>query len=616
MKLMFSDSTLDVYVDDMLVLQVPNEFYHGGNTNTISRIGVRCSGNIAEFEPIKIAQIDQSGGGDLDISRKKQQNYDYYYPLTMLALSGAGYDTFLPNDNSIFSKDNILMTTRAFDDYYENNDKVNNRVTIDRFLDYVRKGGTLTIFNTENPIDGWFEEAFSIKSISDKNAGFNSVVEPTAGMHFVNLSGTTPRIGTTSPDVAIESYYQMDSQKVSPFAMEKNYGKGKIILVNAAGFFDALSREPEKYFSRLGDTSILIGIDSDSNNKNKTNTKLTPIPPTYNLGKLRITGTSAINGSSLLLPFESENTPNRYFVEDISILTNNTGGGDLPALSSKGRDADNNNSITEQKSDLRGDRTSIARNILIKNLELQGLYNVTLKSEGTIQLPSPTAPYSKSNYVSLSIPNAFDMEVSLSNDSSAQITLGNGTEKTVETDGSNNSKVKTADTYDSAQIYVHNIRDDRAHGNPVSVLMKRPQILAHGNATFDSLFQGRQDFDVFKGIEGNLFETRNDSKIDLKLDYIDSYYSSSNRKQTEDYVTYIDSVNVDRTSKSATDPLIELRIPGDISDAAKQAGIEVPWEKALFSVGNVVALIFFVVAAGVIILIVWPRFRNQIKASR
>jgi hypothetical protein len=65
----------------------------------------------------------------------------------------------------------------------------------------------------------------------------------------------------------------------------------------------------------------------------------------------------------------------------------------------------------------------------------------------------------------------------------------------------------------------------------MSALMKRPEILAHGNATFDSLFQGRQDFDVFKGIEDNL-ETRNDSNIGLKLDYVDSYYRSSKRKHT------------------------------------------------------------------------------------
>ena len=64
----------------------------------------------------------------------------------------------------------------------------------------------------------------------------------------------------------------MDSQKVSPFVMEKNYGKGKIIFVNVAGFFDAVSREPEKYFSRLGDIPILAGIEPD-NNKNKTNAK-------------------------------------------------------------------------------------------------------------------------------------------------------------------------------------------------------------------------------------------------------------------------------------------------------------------------------------------------------
>ena len=147
LKLIFSDMTLDVYVDDMLGLRVPNELYDVSNTNTISRIGVRCSGNIAEFEPIKIAQIDQSGSRDLVDLRKKQQNYEYYYPLTTLALSGAGYDTFLPNDNSIFSKDNIFLTTRDFDDYYKNNGKVNNGADIDRFLDFVKKGGNLTLFS-------------------------------------------------------------------------------------------------------------------------------------------------------------------------------------------------------------------------------------------------------------------------------------------------------------------------------------------------------------------------------------------------------------------------------------------------------------------------------------
>jgi hypothetical protein len=104
--------------------------------------------------------------------------------------------------------------------------------------------------------------------------------------------------------------------------------------------------------------------------------------------------------------------------------------------------------------------------------------------------------------------------------------------------------------------------------------------------------------------------------MDLKLDYIDSYHSSSNRKQTADYVTYIDSIDIDRTSEDPSDPQVELRIPGDISDAAKQAGIEVPWERAFFSVRNMVTLAFFVVAAGLIILIAWPRFRNRINALR
>ena len=127
----------------------------------------------------KLLKSSQLGGGDLDNSRKKQQNYEYYYPLTTLALSGIGYDTFLPNDYSIFSKDNIVLTTRAFDDYYENNGKVNKNANIDKFLDYVKKGGKLTVISTESPIDGWFAEAFSIKSISNNNTEFNSVVEST-----------------------------------------------------------------------------------------------------------------------------------------------------------------------------------------------------------------------------------------------------------------------------------------------------------------------------------------------------------------------------------------------------------------------------------------------------
>ena len=185
------------------------------------------------------------------------------------------------------------------------------------------------------------------------------------------------------------------------------------------------------------------------------------------------------------------------------------------------------------------------------------------------------------------------------------------TEKTIEIDGSNNSKVETDDTYDSAQIYVHNIRDNRAHGNPVSVLMKRPEILAQGNATFDSLFQGREDFDVFKGIEGNIFETRNDSSIDLKLDYINSFYSSSNRKQTADYVTYIDSINIDRTSESPTDPQVELRIPGDISDADKTGRYRSSLGKSIFFRWQHCYINLLIVAAGLIILIAWPRLGTR-----
>ena len=162
-----------------------------------------------------------------------------------------------------------------------------------------------------------------------------------------------------------------------------------------------------------------------------------------------------------------------------AILTNNTEDGDVIAFSTKAHDVNYGDSITQHKAELGGSKTSIFKNLLIKDLELQGLYNVTIKSFGTLQLPSPSSPYSKSNYVSLSLPEGFDIQLTLSNDSSAQITLANGTKKTIELGGGrNNSNNKTDDTSDSARIYFHNIQLDQPHGNPVSVLMKRPEILA------------------------------------------------------------------------------------------------------------------------------------------
>ena len=122
LKITFSEDNLNVFVNDILRLRVPSNLYDGDST--ISRIGLRCAGNIAEFGPVEIARISNiDNHNDYYPSTRnateKELAYQYFYPLTSLALSGASYDTFLSNDRSIFSKGNIVLTNKAIGDFVD-----------------------------------------------------------------------------------------------------------------------------------------------------------------------------------------------------------------------------------------------------------------------------------------------------------------------------------------------------------------------------------------------------------------------------------------------------------------------------------------------------------------
>jgi hypothetical protein len=609
LKLVFSEKTLDVYVDDLLRLQAPKELYQVNKRNNISRIGITCSGNIAEFEPIKIAQIGQiANNSDFTNLHHKQLAYEYFYPLTALALSGMEYDTFLPNDYSFFSRDNIIVTSKVINDYYGDDVKLNESANITRLLDYVKKGGKLTILCTDTSISGWIARAFAINTTNSSNSEFNNVVESTEPKYPIELSGTTMGIHSTSSDIVVKSYYQKNSDKISPFTLEKNYGKGKIILVNAAGYFDAISRSPDKYFSRLADIARLIGIDPKNSNKN---TELRPIDPNYYIGNMRISGTFTIGGSSLvLLNSQKEDKLNNYYVQDISVLTGNTEAGDQITFTTKAG-YDNNNS-SQHSVDFEGKKTKIFRDILMNNIEVYGPYKATIKSSGSLSLPSPSSPLSQSNYMSLSVPAGFDITLTINNETNVKITMANGTEKTVKFANYNRSNNNADRNPGWVQIYFHNIRLDHSHANSVPVLMKRPEIIAYGNISFESIFQGKYDFDLYKGIEGGPLEIR-EGNIHLKLDYVDSYHSSSRNKQTADYITYLELPNAGELSKNTMEEQSKLRMPGDISDAAKQRDIKVPWEKALSSSGSIVTMIFFSVGGILILFVLGPRLKkNQI----
>ena len=600
LKLAFSENALSVYVDDIPRLQVPSDLYQGNEGNNISKIGIRCSGNTAEFEPIKIAQRNQlPSGNDLASLDEKQRTYQYYYPFSTLALSGIEYDTFSPNDHSVFSKNNIILTTKVLDEYYGDGDRMST------LLDYVKNGGKLTIISTDSSIGGWVTKAFAIEFTNSSNTEFNNIIESTEPKDPVELSGATMDIKSTSSDIGVKSYYQKNSEKISPFALEKNHGKGKIILVNAAGYFDAISQSPEKHFLKLADFPRLVGIEPKRSTENTEG----PIDSNYYLGNLRISGTSTINGSSLLLPSENEDIFNKYRVRDISVLAGNTGDGDKVTFSTEASN-NNNNNISRRSDEFEGKKTSIFRDIIMNNIEIYGQYNATIKSSGTLNLPSPSSPLSQSNYVSLSIPAGFDMILTINNDTYAKVTMANSTEKTIKLAGNNSSNNNADSNSGWIQIYFHNIRPDHSPADSVPILMKRPEIKAYGNITFESLFQGKYDFDSYKGIEGGPFETR-EGPVNLRLDYVDSYHSSSKNKQTTDYITYVELSNIDGLSKNAIEEQEELSIPGDISDAAKQSGILVPWKKAIISNASFITVLVLSAASLLSIFLLWPKLYRR-----
>ena len=77
----------------------------GKNYEGISRIGLESNHNEVEFTPIKIWKLPHASREIYD----KTKYYNYYYPLSILALSKTNYDTFKDDDLSVFSNNVLLV---------------------------------------------------------------------------------------------------------------------------------------------------------------------------------------------------------------------------------------------------------------------------------------------------------------------------------------------------------------------------------------------------------------------------------------------------------------------------------------------------------------------------
>ena len=154
----------------------------------------------------------------------------------------------------------------------------------------------------------------------------------------------------------------------------------------------------------------------------------------------------------------------------------------------------------------------------------------------------------------------------------------------------------------------HNIEPTPLQTNSTELLMKRPEIKARGNVIFESLYRGQDGFDVSKGIEGieGIPLELIGANVDVNLGYVDSYDISSKNKHATNYLTYISNLQFIQPSKNIVDKT-ELRIPGDISEQAKQEGIHVPWKVALVSNTNIILVTVLSIAVSLTLFLTWQK---------
>ena len=239
LKILLLKNNIEIYVNDILRINVPARDYAEKNiaNHSISRVGINTYHSKSEFQPLILGQIPESV--EQSYSPYQKLYYKHYYPLSMLALSKMKYDSFMDGDMSAFSKKYVIL---PFDISVEQENEAS------KYLEFVNKGGNLVIMNSDN-FEGVFSKLLPVRlgnltkfdSISLVNS--NKIGEK---KYSLNVSGVTKNIEVNpNSNLTVKSYYMNKdksdkSQRVAPFAIEKNYGHGKIIFVNAIGYFDAI----------------------------------------------------------------------------------------------------------------------------------------------------------------------------------------------------------------------------------------------------------------------------------------------------------------------------------------------------------------------------------------
>jgi hypothetical protein len=165
-------------------------------------------------------------------------------------------------------------------------------------------------------------------------------------------------------------------------------------------------------------------------------------------------------------------------------------------------------------------------------------------------------------------------------------------------------------------IELNDLKTDTSGFTSISFLMKRPEIQIINKAGENRGDQ--QDIALIykkNSPQGDQLEIKNGASgftnITAEISYVDNYDQLHGTVVGKQFITYLEEdmqIIRDDNSQSANqnNSLANIRLPGSISESAKQAGIEIPWQKAISSTNIAVAALIAIMTA-VTIRVLWSR---------
>lgn len=538
-KILLLKKEIIVFVNGVPRFQIDREYE---NTDSIvSKMEIVAHGNNAEFLPIKVKQIS-----DLEYlyySNSKSINYI----LSFLAMSKSSYGLFLQPDLSVISKTIIL----PFDPTNMNSDKFN------RYLDYVRKGGTLIVFNSGNTIDGTFNKFFSINS-TNVDLNFSKITfSDDNHQNDIAISGKA-RVLNIPPENGLKTvsfYSDKSNNNITPFAIEKKFPNGgKVIFVNNGGFFDSVSNMND--FLNLTSISNMLNINF---NDNISQTSFDKIESKHQftklekfIGLMELYGKIQVNSTSLILYNGTDSTENLNLDVEKLVLSNDA-------------------------------KKIRFNNVTIKDLKLYGHYKALLNLSGSISLPSSNSYY---DYIDLHVPTESPVRIKVvpGEYGGAAIAI------------INQSKVNTFNFTDNFEIDILKGSNNSSNGS-LDFLIKNPEIDFIGRAIIDSP-------DFYNVLLSGSRYLKINGTISAQFDHVDDYYEKRDGLLESRYITYLKNISITGETNPHTE---SIGIMGDISNRARNHGVGIPIQEIFISTQNLILIVSVFIVCFFVCRLMWSR---------